>query len=132
MSTPRVLFKLDPSIVVTERTEMGPGFDPRTPAIPPDPFARFPFAAAFCAGIPFPRDIAGPADRAHLVQIEDEELVDAIDRDRALRAAVEREVDTVVVDDRDAMPLANNDMSMLDAFGESRRMLRRIVESSAD
>lgn len=41
--------------------------------------------AAFDAGIPYVRDIAGEHDRAHLVQIEDEELVEAIDRDRELR-----------------------------------------------
>jgi hypothetical protein len=94
----RVLFKLDPSIVVAERTEMGPGFDQRAPATPRDPFERFPFAAAAAAGIPYLRDIAGPDDRACLVQIEDDDLMEAIDRDRALRTAVERECDAVVVD----------------------------------
>jgi len=45
--------------------------------------------AAFDAGIPYVRDIAGQADRAHLVQIEDDDLVEAIDRDRDLRRVVE-------------------------------------------
>lgn len=101
MSASRVLFKLDPSIVVAERTDMGPPPVSRAPARPRDPFARFPFAAAFCAGIPFVRDIAGPADCAHLVQIEDDELVEAIDRDRALRLAIEREVEKRVEDMED-------------------------------
>lgn len=97
----RVLFKLDPAREI-ERTEVGPGFDQRAPASP-DPLARFPIAAACLAGIPYVRDISGPADRACLVQIEDDDLVDAIDRDRALRAAVERDLDldTDVVDVED-------------------------------
>ena len=82
MSAHRVLFKPDPSIVVAERTELGPAFDPRAPARQRDPLARFPFAAAVVAGIPWIRDIAGPDDEACLVQIEDD--------------------DTVVVDDPDA------------------------------
>lgn len=101
----RVVFKLDPSIVVAERTEMGPGFDPRAPARSSEPsWARFPFAAAVDAGIPYVRDIAGPDDRARLVQIEDDALVDAIDRDRARQAAAEREreCDAMVIDDPDA------------------------------
>lgn len=98
MSTGRVEFRI-PVHVTTERTNAGVGVCPRAPAAGPDPFERFPFAAAVAAGIPYLRDIAGPADRAFLVQIEDDDLVDAIDRDRDLRAAVERECDTVVVDD---------------------------------
>lgn len=98
----RVLFKLDPDREI-EHTEIGPGFDRRAPAAPRDPLARFPIAAACLAGIPYVRDVAGPADSAHLVQIEDDELVECIDRDRALRAAVERELDldTEVVDVED-------------------------------
>lgn len=73
MSAHRVLFKLDPSIVVAERTEHGVPFDPREPATPRDPFARFPFAASVNAGIPWIRDIAGPDDEARLVQIDDDD-----------------------------------------------------------
>lgn len=101
MGASRVMFKIDPSIVVTERTEIGHGFDPRAPARTRDPFERFPFAAAVAAGIPYLRDVAGPDDRACLIQIEDDELVEAIDRDRALRASAERDVDSVVVDVED-------------------------------
>lgn len=100
MSASRVLFKVDPSIVVAERTEHGVPIDPRAPARPWPSWDRFPFGAAVAAGIPYVRDIAGPDDHAYLVQIEDDELVDAIDRDRALRAAAE--CDARVVDDPDA------------------------------
>jgi len=48
-----------------------------------------PFLAAFDAGMYQVRDIAGQADRAHLMQIDDDELVDAIDRDREMRRTVE-------------------------------------------
>jgi hypothetical protein len=89
----RVEFRI-PVHVPAERTNAGVGVAQRPPAAQPDPFARFPFAAAVAAGIPYVRDIAGPADRACLVQIEDDELVAAIDRDRAMR-----ECDTEVVDD---------------------------------
>lgn len=100
MSTSRVLFKIDPRIVVAERTEHGVPPAARLPAKARDPFERFPFAAAVCAGIPWVRDIASPEDHANLWQIEDDELVEAIDRDRALRAAAD--TDAVVVDDPDA------------------------------
>lgn len=102
MSAHRVLFKLDPGIVVPERTEVGVPVTPRAPARLPDPLAKWPTVAAWYAGIPYLRDIAGPDDRALLVQIEDDELVEAIDRDRARRAAAERDDDAVVVDDPDA------------------------------
>lgn len=101
MSGSRVLFKPDPSIVVAEWTAVGIGGDPRAPAAVPDLLANFPTAAAMLEGIPWVRDIAGPDDFADLVQIEDDDLVEAIDRDRALRAAIERECDSIVVDVED-------------------------------
>lgn len=110
MSGSRVIFKLDPNVVVAERTEVGPMLDPRLPARPWPSWDRFPFAAAVAEGIPYLRDIAGPDDRACLVQIEDDELVAAIDRDRALRAAAES--DDAVVVDVDEIALANNKTSM--------------------
>lgn len=110
MAASRVLFKLDPNLVVVERTNIGPGIDQRPPAKPWPSWDRFPFGAAAAEGIPYVRDIAGPGDRAHLVQIEDDELVEAIDRDRALRAAAES--DDVVVVDADEIALANNKTSM--------------------
>lgn len=91
----RVLFKLDPGIQVTERTEHGVPITPRAPAKSWPSWDRFPFGASVAAGIPWVRDIAGPSDHANLWQIEDDELLEAIDRDRALRAADD---DTVVVD----------------------------------
>lgn len=102
MSTARVLFKLDPSVVVAEHTDIGVRFDQRAPARSWPSWERFPFGASVAEGIPYLRDIAGPADRACLMQIEDDDLVEAIDRDRMLRAVAEREdEDAMVVDMED-------------------------------
>jgi hypothetical protein len=46
------------------------------------------FTSAFDLGIDYVRDIAGELDHACLVQIEDDELVAAIDRDRELPRVV--------------------------------------------
>lgn len=72
MNAARVLFRLDPSIVVAERTEVGAPIEPRAPARPWPSWDRFPFGAAVAAGIPYIRDIAGPDDCANLVQIDDD------------------------------------------------------------
>lgn len=46
------------------------------------------FTSAFDVGIGDVRDIAGQRDRAHLIQIRDDELLETIDRDRVLRRRV--------------------------------------------
>lgn len=50
--------------------------------------ARGPFLAAFDAGIGDVRDIAGESDFADLIQVRDDELLDAIDREHELRRRV--------------------------------------------
>lgn len=104
MAASRVLFKLDPNVVVAERTEIGNTvgwrLSPEGCAAVRAQLEAGPHLAAFDAGMDLVRDLAGARDFARLVLVRDRELLDAIDRDRALRAAAECE--TMVVDDPDA------------------------------
>lgn len=102
----RVLFKLDPDIVVSERTEIGTAIgwrlSPEGKAMVRRQLESGPHLAAFDAGMDQVRDLAGPPDFAHLVLVRDRELLDAIDRDQALRSNARRRTETYVVDDPDA------------------------------
>lgn len=100
MRAHRVLFKLDPGIQVTERTEIGTAIgwrlSPEGKAAVRAQLETGPHLAAFDAGMDLVRDLAGAQDFARLVLVRDRELLDAIDRDRALRADADQ--DAVVVD----------------------------------
>lgn len=108
MSASRVLFKLDPDIVVSERTEIGTAIgwrlSPEGKAAVRRQLEDGPHLAAFDAGMDLVRDLAGSRDFARLVLVRDRELLDAIDRDHVMRTRARHQArpDTIVVDDPDA------------------------------
>lgn len=110
----RVLFKQDPGEVEPEHTMMGTAIgwrlSPEGKAAVRRQLEAGPHLAAFDAGMDLVRDLAGSRDFARLVLVRDRELLDAIDRDRALRENARRPggTDTVVIDDPDVKSLANN------------------------